>query len=132
EFVVGGYKRGSPLESLVVGYYENGKLMCAGKVRQGLNPRNRRELHALFQPLTADVCPFANLPNSKKSHWGEGITAEQMKEIQWVIPRIVAQVKFVEWTTGGNLRHASYQGLRTDKPPLEVVRESCTGPASRP
>ena len=36
EFVVGGYKRGSPLESLVVGYYENGKLMCAGKVRQGL------------------------------------------------------------------------------------------------
>ncbi|HUR59987.1 MAG TPA: non-homologous end-joining DNA ligase, partial [Opitutaceae bacterium] len=123
EFVVGGYKRGSPLESLVVGYFEAGKLLCAGKVRQGLNPRNRRELHAAFQPLIADVCPFANLPNSKKSHWGEGITAEQMKEIQWIMPRVVAQVSFTEWTSGGNLRHGTFKGIRTDKAASHVVRE---------
>ena len=124
EFVVGGYKRGSPLESLVVGYHEDGKLRCAGKVRQGLNTRNRRELHALLKPLLADVCPFANLPNSKKSHWGEGITAEQMKEIQWVIPKVVAQVRFAEWTSGGNLRQGTFEGIRNDKVPADVVRES--------
>jgi bifunctional non-homologous end joining protein LigD len=124
EFVVGGYKRGAPLESLVVGYYEDGKLRCAGKVRRGLNLRNRRELHALLQPLLTDVCPFVNLPNAKKGHWGEGITAEQMKEIQWVAPKVVAQVSFTEWTNGGNLRHGTFEGIRSDKSPADVVRES--------
>lgn len=128
EFVIGGFKRGTPLESLVVGYYEDGKLMCAGKVRQGLNPRNRRELNAGLMQIAADVCPFANLPNSKKSHWGEGITAEQMKEIQWVMPRVVAQVSFTEWTSGGNLRHATFKGIRADKRPKEVVREGAHRP----
>jgi bifunctional non-homologous end joining protein LigD len=81
-------------------------------------------LHALFQPLLADACPFANLPSSRKSHWGEGITAEQMKEIQWVRPKVVVQVQFVEWTQGGNLRHGTFQGIRDDKDPGDVVRES--------
>lgn len=123
EFVIGGYKRGSPLESLVVGYYADGKLLCAGKVRQGLNPRNRRELAELLKPLKSESCPFVNVPNSKKSHWGEGITREQMKEIQWVKPEVVAQVNFAEWTAGGNLRHGTYKGLRIDKHANEVVRE---------
>ena len=112
------------MESLVVGYYADGELQCAGKVRQGLNPRNRRELHAALMQIASDDCPFANLPNSKKSHWGEGITAEQMKEIQWVIPGVVAQVSFTEWTSGGNLRHATFKGIRPDKKPQDVVRES--------
>ena len=124
EFVVGGYKRGAPLESLVVGYYDGERLMCAGKVRQGLNPRSRRELAELLRPLRTKQCPFANLPNSKKSHWGEGITAEQMAEIQWVDPRTVVQVSFTEWTQGGNLRHGTFRGLRTDKDAREVVRET--------
>ncbi|HVU34118.1 MAG TPA: non-homologous end-joining DNA ligase, partial [Opitutaceae bacterium] len=123
EFVVGGFKPGNPLESLVVGYYEGNKLICAGKVRQGLNPRNRRELHNLLEPLLSDICPFANLPNSKKSHWGEGITAAQMKEHVWVMPRVVVQASFAEWTRGGNLRHGEFKGLRTDKAPREVVRD---------
>jgi bifunctional non-homologous end joining protein LigD len=123
EFVIGGFKRGSPLESLVVGYYKDRTLLCAGKVRQGLDPKNRRELHTALMRIAADVCPFANLPNSRKSHWGGGITAEQMKEIQWVIPRMVAQVSFTEWTSGGNLRHATFKGIRTDKQAEDVVRE---------
>jgi bifunctional non-homologous end joining protein LigD len=124
EFVIGGFKPGAPVESLVVGTYENGRLLCAGKVRQGLNPRIRRELYARLEPLLADVCPFSNLPNSQKSHWGEGITAAQMKELCWVMPRLVAQVSFTEWTSGGNLRHGTFKGLREDKDPIEVVRES--------
>lgn len=46
-----------------------------------------------------------------------------MKEIQWVIPCIVAQVSFTEWTAGGNLRHATFKGIRADKRAEEVVRE---------
>jgi len=88
-----------------------------------LNPSNRRSLFELFRPLHADVCPFANLPNSKKSHWGEGITAEQMKEIQWLMPKVVVQVSFTEWTTYGMLRHATFEGLRDDKEPHEIIRE---------
>jgi bifunctional non-homologous end joining protein LigD len=55
--------------------------------------------------------------------WGEGITVEQMKEIQWLVPNVVAQVSFTQWTKGGNLRHATFQGIRNDKAPQDVVRE---------
>jgi bifunctional non-homologous end joining protein LigD len=123
EFVIGGFKPGKPIESLVVGTYDHGQLICAGKVRQGLNPRWRGELGSLLRPLQTDVCPFANLPNSRKSHWGEGITAEQMKELRWVKPEVVAQIAFTEWTRGGNLRHGTFKGLRPDKNPRDVVRE---------
>ncbi len=124
EFVIGGFKRGEPLESLVVGYYDGKNLLCAGKVRQGLNPRLRRELHKALMQIATTTCPFVNLPNSKKSHWGEGITAEQMTEIQWVQPHVVAQISFTEWTSGGNLRHGKFKGIRTDKSAGEVKRET--------
>ena len=124
EFVIGGFKPGKPVESLVVGTYEDGKLICAGKVRQGLNPRWRVELGERLRPLLIPECPFANLPNSTKSHWGEGITADQMKELRWVKPGIVAQIAFTEWTRGGNLRHGTFKGLRPDKKAKDVVRES--------
>ena len=44
-------------------------------------------------------------------------------EIQWVRPTLVAQIRFVEWTTDGHLRHASFLGLRTDKSAAGVRRE---------
>lgn len=128
EFVIGGYKPGRPLESLLVGYYERGKLLFAGKVRQGLNPRLRRELAHVLAPWATADCPFANLPNSKKSHFGEGVTPAQMKELRWTQPRVVVQVSFAEWTTSGNLRHATFLGLREDKEPREVAREAAPAP----
>jgi len=69
------------------------------------------------------VCPFANLPSSKTSLWGEGMTAEQMAQMQWLKPKLVCQVRFTEWTRDGHLRHADYLGLRPDKSPTEVIRE---------
>jgi len=80
-----------------------------------------------LQLLHATTCPFADLPNStKKSRGGEGITAEEPEDIatfQWVRPKRVAQIRFVEWTADDHLRHAAFLGLREDKKPLEVKRE---------
>ena len=48
-----------------------------------------------------------------------------MKErtAHWIDPQLVAAVEFGEWSEGGRLRHPSFQGLRTDKDPRQVVRE---------
>lgn len=124
EFVIGGYRPGTHgVDSLLVGYYEHGQLRFAGKVRAGFTPHVRREVAAVLKPLHAAACPFADLPSTRASHWGGGVTAEQMAEIQWVKPRAVAQVRFVEWTADGHLRHAAFLGLRSDKPAADVRRE---------
>ena len=83
----------------------------------------RRELRALLLPLRATICPFANLPDVQSSHWGEGITAEDMNRIVWVMPRIVAEIAFTEWTRDGHLRHAGFIALRKDKSARTVIRE---------
>jgi bifunctional non-homologous end joining protein LigD len=125
EFVVGGYRPGTRgVDALVVGYYEGKDLRYAGKVRAGFTPHVRRDVHAALVPVHAAVCPFADLPQSGTSHWGAGITRDQMHEFQWLKPQIVAQIRFVEWTTDGHLRHAAFLGLRTDKKPKDVRREA--------
>ena len=68
-------------------------------------------------------CLFANLPGSRTSHFGEGITTEEMKELCWLKPKLVAQISFTEWTNYGLLRHATFEGLRDDKEPRSVVRQ---------
>ena len=124
EFVIGGYRPGPHgLDALLVGFYDERTLRFAGKVRAGFTPHLRREVFARLKPLHASKCPFADLPNSKTSHWGGGVTAEQMSEMQWVKPKLVAQIRFVEWTTDDHLRHAAFLGLRTDKAPTAVTRE---------
>jgi bifunctional non-homologous end joining protein LigD len=124
EFVIGGYNPdAATFQSLLVGYYEGAKLIFAGKVRQGFNPTSRRKLFETLAPFATTKCPFANLPSSKKSHFGEGVTAEDMKKLRWLKPKLVAQVQFAEWTSYGLLRHATYLGLRDDKAPREVTRE---------
>ncbi len=124
EFVVGGYRPGPHgVDALLVGYHENGRLRFAGKVRAGFTPRVRRDVAAELAALHTSRCPFVDLPNSKTSHWGGGVTAEQMDEMQWVTPALVAQIRFVEWTADGHLRHAAFLGLRTDKPATKIHRE---------
>jgi bifunctional non-homologous end joining protein LigD len=125
EFVVGGFRPGPHgVDALLVGYYDGRRLHFAGKVRAGFTPHLRREVAAVLKPLQAAVCPFVDLPNSKTSHWGGGVTAEQMKEMHWLEPTIVAQIRFVEWTADGHLRHAAFLGLRADKRARRVTRET--------
>jgi len=125
EFVIGGWNPGMrPFESILVGYYEGKKFMFAGKVRAGFNPRSRAAVWKLIEKDAIEDCPFANLPNAdKKGRWGEGVTAEDMAELRWVKPRHVVQMGFAEWTRHGNLRHATFQGIRQDKAGRSVRRE---------
>jgi bifunctional non-homologous end joining protein LigD len=126
EFVIGGYTepRGgrSHFGALLVGYYRGRDLLFAGKVGTGFNEKNLAELYRQFQAIRQDACPFINLP--EKLLTGRGITAGEMRRCTWLKPRLVAQVRFAEWTRDDHLRQPAFLGLRDDKRPEEVVREA--------
>jgi bifunctional non-homologous end joining protein LigD len=121
EFVIGGYTQGNPLDALVVGYHQDKKLLYAAKVRNGFVPRLRREVWTRLNDLETDTCPFANLPEKKRTQWA--LTKEEMKKCVWLKPELVAQIEFAEWTPDGHLRHSTFVALREDKKATEIVRE---------
>src|SRR3546814_19921284 len=61
-----------------------------------------------------------------KSPFAKKLTAEAARQVVFVRPELVAEVEFRAWTADGSVRHAAYRGLRDDKAPEEVVRESAT------
>ena len=125
EFVIGGYIPGARgFDALLVGVYENKELIFVAKVKNGFVPRIRDELFPALKALQTAQCHFKNLPEKRASRWGESLTAEKMKECCWIKPRLVCQIAFVEWTDAGHLRHCTFVGMRDDKKPTEVVRET--------
>ena len=121
EFVIGGYTPDHPFDALIVGYYESDKLFYAAKVRNGFVPQVRRDVYRKFKDLETDTCPFANLPEKKRTMWA--LTREEMKNCVWLKPELVAQVEFADWTPDGHLRHSKFVGLRNDKNAESVTRE---------
>jgi len=116
----------SPTEPLISRFLDlKGRPLYERKKRlePGFNPASRAALLAKMKPLVMSRCPFRNLPTSKKSYFGEGITADDMKKLHWLKPRLVAQVRFTEWTSYGLLHNATFGGLRNDKGPAEVTRD---------
>jgi hypothetical protein len=92
EFVIGGYTPSSKnFDALLVGYYEGERLMFAAKVRNGFVPAMRDKVFQHFKKPRIKPCPFANLPESRKGRWGEGLTAADMEKCIWLKPRLVAQ-----------------------------------------
>jgi ATP-dependent DNA ligase len=85
ELVIGGYTPGNPFDALIVGYYEGQKLLYAAKVRNGFVPLVRREVASKLKGLEIDTCPFANLPEKKRTQWA--LTKEEMKNCVWLKPR---------------------------------------------
>ena len=119
ELVVGGFTdpQGTRvgLGALLVGYYEGRDLVFAGKVGTGLDRKLLRALRERLDPLEIPETPFskaAGLPRARA---------------HWVRPEVVVQVAFMEWTAAGKLRHPRLVGLRIDKAPRDVTRETAGG-----
>ena len=81
----------------------------AGKVGTGFSSKQRSELKKQLEKDARDTAAAKGAP--------------RMRDARWVDPRLVAQVRFTEWTHDGKLRHPAFQGLRADKKPEEAVRE---------
>jgi DNA ligase D-like protein (predicted ligase) len=115
EFVVGGYTepRGTRagLGALLLGYHDGDDLVYAGKVGTGFDDATLRSLQTRLSKIERDTAPF-----TRGLRRGPGA--------RWVDPQVVVQVGFSEWTRDGKLRHPRYIGLRTDKNPGDVVRET--------
>jgi bifunctional non-homologous end joining protein LigD len=119
EFVVAGYTRGAgrragTFGSLVLGTYDDGELRYVGNVGTGFDDAEIRKLLRLLKPLHRDTSAFPEPPKMPRVRKGD---------VQWVEPRLVAQVRFGEWTHDGHLRHPAYLGLREDKDATEVQTE---------
>ncbi len=124
ELVIGGYIPGPHgFDSLIVGYYRGNDLVYVARVRNGFVPASRRQVFERIRHLVSPTMPFANLPDTHKSRWGDELTAEKMKECVWLRPETVAQIDFLEWTEAERLRHSKFVGLREDKNPRSVVKE---------
>ncbi len=129
EFVVGGYFPGPHgFDSLIVGYYDGDKLMYVARTRNGFVPASRRQVVSKLKHLVTPACPFVNLPETRRSRFGEELNAEKMKKAVWLKPEAVAQIEFLEWTAGDRLRHSKFVGLREDKNPRSVVKEQAGEP----
>ena len=124
EFVIAGYTLSHrTFDAVIFGYYDGDGLIYVARTRNGFTPASRDQLFRRFKGLETASCPFANLPEPRGGRWGQGLTAEKMKECRWLKPVLVGQFEFLEWTPDNHLRHARFVGLRDDKRAADVVRE---------
>jgi bifunctional non-homologous end joining protein LigD len=115
EFVIAGYTlsdKGIPFSSLILGVYEKGKLIYAGRAGTGFSNQMRVDLKKMLDRLKRPTRPFAQIPSDPG-----------LRRAVWAEPALVGEVAFTEWTDENIIRHPSFQGLREDKKPTEVVRE---------
>ncbi len=91
---------------------DKGELVFAGKVGAGFTDATLREMRAQMDKLEIKKPAFKNPPRGAEA-----------RRSHWLKPKLVAEVAFTEWTRDGSLRHSTFQGLREDKNPEEIVRE---------
>jgi len=119
EFVIVGYTKGEgrrahSFGSLVLAVNEAGTLRWVGNAGTGFTEKTIAELLGALEPLRVDESPLAVVPKMPKV---------RKADVVWVQPRLVAEVKFAEWTHDGHLRAPVYLGLRDDKAAPEVRAE---------
>jgi bifunctional non-homologous end joining protein LigD len=125
EFVIGGYTdpKGSRtgIGSLLLGVHDDqGRLQYAGNVGTGFNEKTLREMRERLDAIPAPASPFAR-------------NAALPRTAHWVLPQLMAEVSFGEWTRDGRIRHSVFHGLRSDKPATAITREKAQpAPAARP
>jgi bifunctional non-homologous end joining protein LigD len=122
EFVIGGYTdpAGSRqgFGALLLGVYDaEGVLHYAGRVGTGFTETTLAQLSKQFSRLQRASSPFTGK-----------LTGLQMRGVHWLTPKLVAEVRFAQWTDSQIVRHAAFVGLRQDKPAREIVHETPANP----
>lgn len=121
EFVIVGYtaaKGGrTGFGALLLGVYEEEGLRYAGSVGTGFDDRSLIAIQRSLERLARTASPVST-----------GTKPRSGRDVHWVEPELVCEVSFAEWTDGGHVRHATFRGLRTDKPPGAIVRETAVSP----
>jgi len=116
ELVIGGFTdpQGARVGfgALLVGYYDGGDFVFAGKIGTGFDTKLLLELRQRLDAIELPASPFTKAKGLPRLR------------AHWVRPEIVVQVGFIEWTVHGKLRHPRLLGVRFDKDPRDVVRES--------
>ncbi|MEP7100459.1 MAG: DNA ligase D [Burkholderiales bacterium] len=120
EFVIGGYTdpKGSRtgIGALLLGVHDDkGALRYAGNVGTGFDERTLASLEQRLRKLGSARSPFSDAPDK--------VGARGDMKPHWVIPRLLAEVSFAQWTTTGRIRHSVFHGLRDDKPAQQIVKE---------
>ncbi len=123
ELVIAGYtpstNRDDTVGALLLANRKDGHWVFAGKVGTGFDQKTRKSLLTLLQKDEVDVAQIDAAPRLRKAHW--------------VVPKHLAQLRFVQWTRDGKLRHPSFQGLREDKAVDETqIEPPVAAPKRRP
>lgn len=115
ELVIGGFTMSEKIPqgfgALLMGYFDAGELVYAGRVGTGFTSAVLLDLRRRLEALRQEKSPFPNIPKR-----------EVDRTVRWVQPKLVGQVQFTGWTGSGVMRHPSFQGLREDKPATAVTR----------
>jgi bifunctional non-homologous end joining protein LigD len=115
EVVVGGYTKPrnsrSYFGALVVGLYQDGDLHYVAHTGGGFNQKTLEYVYKQMQPLKTDRSPFLETPKTNEP-------------VQWIKPKLVAQIKFSEWTADRRMRHPIFLGMRADKKATECTFET--------
>ncbi|MET0440075.1 MAG: DNA ligase D [Devosia sp.] len=112
ELVIGGWRpsdNGRGMASLILGTYEKGQFVYRGRVGTGFSEAMKDKIVAQLEKRRLAKPAFASVPR------------DIARKAFWVKPELVAEVDYAEITADGSLRHASFQGLRADKEPTQVM-----------
>ncbi|WP_301750329.1 DNA ligase D [uncultured Erythrobacter sp.] len=124
EFVIVGFKassaRGRPFASLLLAQHEGKALVYKGNVGTGFDAEAMTDLAGKMAPLTRKT-PTVEVERTAA------------RSVTWLTPKLVAEIAFAEFTAEKRVRHASFIGLRADKPAREVKPEkTAPTPTSAP